>query len=417
MKISKATEIVKRNKTILSNFSYLTILELFVLVAPLITYPYLVRVLGRELYGWVITAQITASYFSVLIDFGFKRISARHVANNCNDIKELSTVVSTVLWLRFALWLISLVVYFALLFAITSYRNHFLLFAYSFIMTLNSFLFLDFYFQGIENMKYITYINIIVRSIFIGATFIFIKTPADYIYVPLIWGIGYIIGGVASLWIVFHDHHLRFIRPHLKTLKYHIKESTPIFISDVMLTVKDKLNYNIMGAMIGMSDIVIYDVGSKISGLLQKPFQIICTVLFPRFSRNPNVNRAKKAMVMLFCISLIAVAVANIFLPWIVRVLIDTDIELSAVRLYTLAPVILSISGFIAINVFIAFGNNRYILSSTVITTIGYVLLLVLMYFNSMLDSVMSFVVLTICAYTIEMIYRVFICRRIFNKM
>lgn len=416
MKINKATEIVKKNKTILSNFSYLTILELFVLVAPLITYPYLVRVLGRELYGWVITAQITASYFSVLIDFGFKRISARHIANNCNDMEALSSVVSTVLWLRFALWIISFIVYFALLFVIPSYHNHFLLFAYSFIMTLNSLLFLDFYFQGIENMKYITYINIIVRSIFIGATFILIKKPTDYVNVPLIWGIGYVIGGVTTLWIVFHNHNLKFIRPNLRTLKYHVKESTPIFISDVMLTVKDKLNYNIMGAMIGMSDIVIYDVGSKISGLLQKPFQIICTVLFPRFSRNPDINRAKKTMILLFGISLIAVVVANIFLPWIVQLLIDTDINLSAVRLYTLAPIILSISGFIAINVFIAFGNNRYIISSTVITTIGYVLLLVLMYFTGILNSVMSFVFLTICAYTIEMIYRVFICRRIFNK-
>ena len=143
---------ILQNKKLISNFSYLTILEVFILIAPLITYPYLVKVLGRDLYGWVITAQVTASYCSVLVDFGFKRISARHIAKNVDNPLKIGEVISTILILRSILWIIGFLVYLIVIWIITSYREHLTLFLFSFITTLSSVVFLDFYFRGIENM-------------------------------------------------------------------------------------------------------------------------------------------------------------------------------------------------------------------------------------------------------------------------
>ncbi len=68
MMIERVKGIIKANKTIAENFIYITLLQVFLLVAPLITYPYLVKVLGREVYGMVITAQVLVSYFSIVID-------------------------------------------------------------------------------------------------------------------------------------------------------------------------------------------------------------------------------------------------------------------------------------------------------------------------------------------------------------
>ena len=406
---------ISRHKKILSNFSYLTALDVFLLIGPLITYPYLTRTLGLNLYGWVIAAQVTASYCTVLIDFGFKRISARHIANSGNDLLKMSETVSSILILRLILWIISFVIYISVVLAIDSYRTHLILFIYSFLTTLSSVLFLDFYFQGTENMKYITIINIAVRSIFIIATFVVINEPSDYLYVPLLWGIGYILGGAISMWVVFRKHGLKFHMPTHKVLKMHMKEGSIIFFSDAMLTIKDKLNYNIMGAMIGMSDIVIYDIGSRISGLLQKPSLIFCTVLFPRMAKKPSVSNAKKMMLLLLSLSVILCALINVVLPYIVKFFIDEDIDLWAIRLFSLAPVILSVSGYISSNVFFAFGFDKYILKSTYIHTIGYVLVLGFMYLNGMLNSVASFVFLTVFAYFIELIYRLILTNTIFK--
>ncbi|MDE6021598.1 MAG: oligosaccharide flippase family protein [Ruminococcus sp.] len=404
---------IRNNKKLLSNFSWLAILEIFILVAPLVTYPYLVRVLGRELYGWVITAQVTASYCTVLIDFGFKRISARHIATNTENPEKMGEIVSAILTIRVLLWLMSFIIYFAVIWLIRGYHEQLSLFLFSFLTTLSSVVFLDFYFQGTENMKYITIINIIVRGLFVAATFVVITQRSDYLYVPLLWGIGYVLGGIISLWIVFSKHNLSFKIPKSKVLKLHLKEGSIIFFSDAMLTIKDKLNYNIMGALLGMSDIVIYDVGSKISNLLQKPVTILSTALFPKMAKSPNIFIAKRTLVLITFASIIMVAIVNIFLPWIVRFFIDGDIDLNAIRLYTLAPIILGISSFIAVNIFYSFGKDKWILYSTYVTTATYIIMLIVMYFTKLLNSVFAFVFLTIASLLVEAIYRGIMCSKI----
>lgn len=407
---------LKKHKKLLSNFSWLAVLEIFILIAPLITYPYLVRVLGRELYGWVITAQVTASYCTVLIDFGFKRISARHIATNTDNPTKMSEVISTILTIRCALWLLSFLIYFIVVWLIQPYRQQLSLFLYSFFTTLSSVLFLDFYFQGTENMKFITIINIVVRGLFIAATFIIITSPDDYVYVPLLWSTGYVIGGALSLWIAFGRHNLSFIRPKREVLKKHMREGSIIFFSDAMLTIKDKLNYNIMGAIIGMSDIVVYDIGSKISTLLQKPATIFSTALFPKMAKSPSVVVAKKALIYITIATTLMVAVTNIFLPWIVKFFIADEIDISAIRLYTLAPIILGISSFISVNIFYSFGKEKWILNSTIVTTIGYVVMLGVMYLAGLLNSVFAFVSLTIFSLLIEAFYRATMCHNLLTQ-
>ena len=60
----------ERNRTLVQNTSYITILQVFNVIAPLITYPYLVRVIGRDMYGVFITAQVLVSYISLFVIWG-----------------------------------------------------------------------------------------------------------------------------------------------------------------------------------------------------------------------------------------------------------------------------------------------------------------------------------------------------------
>lgn len=408
---------IKTNKKIFSNFSYLAILEVFIILAPLLTYPYLVRILGMDLYGWVITAQVTASYCTILIDFGFKRISARHIAKNVGNYEKISEVISAILILRCLLWVVSFIIYISIILLITSYRTHFILFLYSFLTTISSVVFLDFYFQGTENMKYITIINIVVRGLFVAATFVVIRKPSDYIFVPLLWSIGYIIGGALSMWIAYGRHKLNFKIPKKSVLKMHMKEGSLIFFNDAVITIKDKLNYNIMGAILGMSDIVIYDIGSKISNLMLKPVGILTTVLFPRMSKEPSVNTARRVMLVILISTIFLVILTNIFLPYIVKFFIGEDIDLFAIRVFTIVPVILGVSVFISTNVFFAFGCEKLILKSTYVTTAGYLVLLAIFYFSGFLHSVLMFVILTVSAYAIELVYRLVLTRNIFKRV
>lgn len=408
-------QLLSNNKNIVSNFSYMAILEILVLISPLLTYPYLVRVLGSELYGWVITAQITASYANILIDFGFNRVSAKHVAANRDNLGELSKVFSSVTFLRFMLWIVSFILYMGIVMLIPAYREQLILFLFSYGLTLSSVLFPNFYFQGIEQMKHITVINVLTRLVFVLATFLIITRPEQYIYVPLLWSTGYFLGGMYSMYIIMLRHKIRFVTPSIADYKFHLRETTPIFLSDVMLNVKDKFSYNLMGGMLGMSDVVIYDVGTKIVNLLTKPTSIFSVVMFPSMSRNPDVKKTKRIMGVLFLMSILMVAVVYCFLPQIVKLFINEYIDLFPLRIYLMVPLFTGLSYYIPSSVFVAFGRNRYVLYSTIFSSCSYAVLLLIMWFGGFLTSVMNFIILTVASYFMETLFRLFLSYNIFK--
>ena len=87
-------KLITNNKKIIENFSYLTIFQVFTLLSPIITYPYLIRVVGLEMYKMVIFAQTIVTYFSLLINFGFNISGPKDVALSKNDHHLLSEYVS-----------------------------------------------------------------------------------------------------------------------------------------------------------------------------------------------------------------------------------------------------------------------------------------------------------------------------------
>ena len=148
---------------------------------------------------------------------------------------------------------------------------------------------------------------------------------------------------------------------------------------------------------------------------LLKPASIVNTVLFPKIAKERNVRLFKKAATLLVVGVTILVIALNLFLPEVVRFFIAEDIDLLPIRLYTLAPIFVGLSGYIASNLIIALGYNRYILYSIIVTTVLYLLLLGSFYGLGYLNSVTSFIVLTVLSYLGELIYRLVVAVKIFS--
>ena len=406
----------KNNKTLLANFSYITVLQVFVLLTPLITYPYLTRVLGTELYGLVITAQILSGYATIIVKFGFDSVSARHVSIWRGDASKLSEIVSSILYLRLILWIASFIIYIIIVIAVPIYRQHFLLFLFSFGLTLNVLLFPQFFFQGIERMKVITFVNVGIQTVFIVLTFIVIKQPEDYLLVPILHTIGYLLGGVAAIYIIFKRYKLSFLIPTREQATYYLKDAFPLFATDAVCTIKDKLNYLLLGVFVNMSEVVVYDVGSKLTSLAVQPLTIISTVIFPRMAQNHSNSLFKKFGYVVFLTIVCIVIVLNLFLHPIVFLLIGKEIPLLPIRLFLLSPLFLGVGSYIGSCLFVARGYNKYMFYSIVITTSVYLILLIILFITNLMNTVMSFIALTIISYLVEMIYRLFVAYKIINK-
>lgn len=414
MTAMKIKELIYKNKLLIKNFSYITAMQVFLLIAPLITYPYLVKVLGKELYGVVLTAQMLTSYATLFIDFGSNSVCAKHVSINRHNILKLSEIVSSVLCIRAFLCLICFCIYCGVVFLIPIYREYSLLFLLTYGMTLNDLLFPQYFFQGKEHMGVITIISIITKLIFILLVFLVVKTTSDYIMVPILNTIGYALGGIVALFIISRKEKIRFYVPKMSEMLVYVKDSSAIFTTDIICTVKDKLNYIFVGSFTGMSNVVVYDLCLKLNSLVAKPLNIMCVVLFPRFAKSHNVDKVKKVMLISLLISVLLVSTVNLFLPQIVDVFLHEEINLFPIRLFLLAPIMLSISSIISSNVFIAWGYNKYVFYSILVTTTAYLVSLIIFVFLNMHATIYTFIVVSLVSYFTELVYRLVKVRRVF---
>src|SRR5690606_6460800 len=102
--------IIRRNKEIVSNFSYLSIVKFVTMFLPILTYPYLLGTLGKDTYGLLIYAQAIIGYFVILINFGFNITTTREISKNRDDIGKLSMIVSTTFLIKVFLFILSIIV-------------------------------------------------------------------------------------------------------------------------------------------------------------------------------------------------------------------------------------------------------------------------------------------------------------------
>ena len=413
--MNKIIGVIRNNKTILENLFYMAFLQIFLLLYPLITYPYLVKVLGKELYGVVLTAQMLASYASLLIDFGSNFVCAKHVSIYRNNYSKLSEILSNVLFVRLVIFLVIFIIYSIVVYVIPIYRHHLWLFVLTYGFTTNDLLFPQFFFQGVEKMKFITIINVVTKLVMVAFVFIFVNSSEDVLYVPIIYSVGFLIGGLVSLYIIVCKMKVKFVKPTIKASLFYIKDSSSIFLTDVVCSIKDRLSYLLVGTFVGMSDVVLYDLGQKLHGIAAKPYTLICTVMFPRFAKDRDLKLLKKVGIVNFCITLAVVLLSNLFLKEISFFFLHEYISLLPLRLFLFGPLLLSISYVISNNLFVAFGYNKYMFYSIVVTTAAYAVCLFIALFTDNLNSILTFICIALISYSVELVYRLFMAKHIFN--
>ena len=93
---------------VISNFGYLTALQILNLFIPLVIFPYLIDVLGKENYGLVIYSQAIVFFLLILVIFGFNITATKEVSLHRNNTSKLNEIVSSVFLLRIGLLIFKL---------------------------------------------------------------------------------------------------------------------------------------------------------------------------------------------------------------------------------------------------------------------------------------------------------------------
>jgi O-antigen/teichoic acid export membrane protein len=379
--MNRLKELLIRYKVLVSNFSYLAVLQMITLLIPIITLPHLFGVLGDSTWGVVVFAQSVALYLAILVSFGFNISATKDISIYRADTSKISEIVSSVFVIKGALFIVSLLIVTVLIYTIPFFQDYKLLFFLSMWLCLYEFVFPIWYFQGLEKMKYITIINLGSRFIFLILIFVLIREESDYILVPVINGIGSVFSGLMSMVIIFKKDNVKFFIPKLSTLSYYFKESSPIFLSNLS-QLYIKMNKIIIGAFIGLDQVAYYDVAEKITNLMKVPISLIGQTVFPKIVKDKSLSFIKNIFKLNLAIQLVLLLLVIPTASYIVELISGKDISLAANALIilslTVIPVV--INNTMAVQTLLAFGFKKYFARSIIGSGIIYGILIFVMF-------------------------------------
>ncbi|WP_282039744.1 oligosaccharide flippase family protein [Saccharicrinis aurantiacus] len=415
--LTKIKLLISDHKSLLSNFGYLSILQIVTMLLPLATYPYLVQTLGLEIWGKVIFAQVICNYFAIFIRFGFQLSATKEVSIHRDSAPILSRIVSSVLIIRTLLFVTSFLILFIIVACIPSFWEDKALYFLSFLFCINEWLFPIWYFQGIERMKYVTFISLTSKLIFFCLIFVFIKTESDYLYVPLLNGIGVLFGGIVALYIIFIKHKVAFKFQAKSVLLKYFNESLPLFGSMAVISIRDNFNVIFIKLFLGSSEVAIYDLGIKIMNIIKVFITLINTATYPKIMREKNIKFLKKMVFVVFVGMFVSLLISLFFLSDFIKFVGGGQMKnaLPLIRLLLLVPLIIILRIY-PDKIIEMYGRYKIYAIGNIITVIFYLSLIGLGYLFGFVSHVMFFGVVVVLTYLFETIYRFFKIKNIIQN-
>jgi PST family polysaccharide transporter len=160
-------------------------------------------------------------------------------------------------------------------------------------MVLGQTLFPIWFFQGMERMRYITFLNVLAKLIFTIAIFIFVKKSSDYLYVPLLNSLGFILAGILALWIVFRDFGVGFRMPSWKGVRDEFKGGWHIFLSTTSINFYKNNSILILGLFANNEVVGYFTIAKKLIDILNQIAVIISQSVYPYVTKQIIINYQK----------------------------------------------------------------------------------------------------------------------------
>jgi len=270
------------NKSIKKNYIMNAALTMSSFIFPLITFPYVSRILGPDGNGKVSFATSLISYFSIFAQMGIPTYGIRACAKVRDNKEELTRTAHELLMLNLIMDAVSyFVLFLALLFVPRLQQDKILYVIVSAIILLTS-IGMEWLYKALEQYTYITIRSIIFKFIALVAMFLLIKEENDYIK----YGAITIFASSASniLNLLNAHKYIGFKRVGKYNLRRHLKPVGIFFAMACATTIYTHLDVVMLGFMADDADVGYYHTAVRIKTLLVSIVTSLGTVLLPRAS-------------------------------------------------------------------------------------------------------------------------------------
>ena len=352
------------DKKVFENIAALATIKGLEYLLAFITFPYLTRVLQVEMFGTVVFAQGLINYFTLFTDYGFNLLGPKEIAQN-DDVAKRGKVFAKIFFAKLLLLLIAIAVFTAGILCLNLYlKIDVLLYAVVFFTVIGNVIFPIWFFQGIQQMRYITLVNVIARFCSIAGIFYFVKQPQDYILAALFQSIVPLVAGICSWAVLIKSFPEVLCLPTMKEIIGTLKDGWSIFASTVAINLYTASNVVFLGFLTNTVTVGYFSGAKKIIDNITQLISPISQAVYPHISKLVTQSSKEvkpfleKVLLILGGGTFIGSVFIFIFADFIVKILLGNGYEQSVLLLRIMAflPFIIAMSNVFGIQIMLPFG-------------------------------------------------------------
>lgn len=364
----KMTSANNDKKKLFNNFFSLFIVEGLNYIFPLITFPYIIHTIGIEKFGLLSFAAAFIAYPALLVIYGLDLSGAREVASSKNSIRKLSIILSSIMLTRILLMLFSLLLTLVVVFSFDRFAKDWPVYLVTFGSIIGTIAFPVWFFQGIEKMKFITYLSLGSRVLYMISIFIFVQSEEDFLYVPLFNFLSLFIIGVISLVVIYREFGVSFLVPRKKYITLQFYKGWYLFISHFSINLFTGLNMIILGLVSSNLIVGYYALADKVVTIIVSLFSPVNQALYPHVvqlvkkSREASIAFVEKIFKYMFLASTLMLLFFVLFSKIIFGFVFGKDSLNALPVFYILSALIIirPLAGWVYNVVLISFKQEKY---------------------------------------------------------
>jgi len=272
-------------KRIIHNFISLSLVQGLSILFPLVSFPYLLRVLGVEGFGLFSMLQTVLMYFDLFVSFGFGLTATQQIARNLNNPERTRQIISSVFSIKAILFGVSLLIFLIGGVTIPALKGHLGLVLLSTLYLAGNLLFPDWYFQGIQKMKNITFVALLSKSIGLLLLVILVRSRDDLGYAVLALSAGNFMAGLVGFLIMLKSVQMAWPVPKKSFLYMLFRDSAYVFMSIILAPLYLSVNIFILSAFTNPLVVGYYAIAEKIYSAIGMLTSIANRTFYPHLSQ------------------------------------------------------------------------------------------------------------------------------------
>jgi PST family polysaccharide transporter len=272
-------------RRIIENFISLVVLRGFDLLIPLITLPYLVRVLGIERFGLLSFVQSAALYAGALVQYGFGITATREVARHRDDPVRLAAVYSQTLATSGAIAAVAIVLWGCLLSLVPALQREASVYWWTMVFVIGQSVTPVWFFQGLERMRFIAGLALLSKFLYLVLLLLFVRSPADYALVPFSNAIAIGIGLCVAMWLARYRFGVRMSKPTMRIVADQLRSGRDAFVSQFAPTLYNNTATFLLGVAAGNVAVGAYSAASKLIDACSSLGYVLSNVFLPPLAR------------------------------------------------------------------------------------------------------------------------------------